>query len=113
MLRVTYIRRGSKRTTSKESKRLAKQLQTTLKRVTPRDTGRLTRGWRVSNYNSYGFTVSDDVYYGYWVDQGNTRGLVGREFVDKGVSRFENWFSSTYGFDISQEYRVKIDRTEG
>ncbi len=113
MLKVTYTRRSGNRTTSKENKVLARELQRILKRVTPRDTGRLIRGWRVSNYSHTSFSVVDEVYYGYWVDQGNTRGLVGREFVDRGVSRFESWYSSEYGNDISKDYNVKIERSEG
>ena len=84
-----------------------------MKRVTPRDTGRLIRGWKVQNYNHASFAVEDAVFYGYWVDSGNTRGLVGREFVQKGVSRFASWYSSEYGHDVSVDYRIKIDRTEG
>jgi hypothetical protein len=112
MLSVTYrIRSG--RTTSTRNNQLAKQLQRILKRVTPRDTGRLIRGWRVSNYNSYSFTVEDTVFYGYWVDQGNTRGLVGRQFVDKGIRQFENWYSGQYGHNLTKDYTVTVDRTEG
>jgi hypothetical protein len=112
MLRVTYTRRGS-RTTSSENRRLSKELQRILKRSTPRDTGKLIRGWKVQNYNHASFAVEDAVVYGYWVDQGNTRGLVGREFVEKGINKFESWYSSQYGHDISVDYRVKVDRREG
>lgn len=113
MLRVTYTRKTGNTTTGKYNRIMARQLQQLLKRVTPRDTGRLVRGWRISNYNSRSFTVEDTVFYGYWVDQGNTRGLVGREFVDKGVARFESWYSGQYGNDISNDYTIKITRTEG
>ena len=84
-----------------------------MKRVTPRDTGKLIRGWKVQNYNHASFTVEDAVFYGYWVDVGNTRGLVGREFVEKGINRFESWYRSVYGHDVSVDYRVKVDRREG
>lgn len=113
MLRVTYTRKPGTNTTGREHRIMARQLQQLLKRVTPRDTGRLIRGWRISNYNSRSFTVEDTVFYGYWVDQGNTRGLVGREFVDKGVSRFESWYSSQYGNSMDSDYTIRITRTEG
>jgi hypothetical protein len=112
MLSVTYTRRSGTQTTSKQNRVLARELQRILKRVTPRDTGKLIRGWRIANYSHTSFEVEDTVYYGYWLDQGNTRGLVGREFVERGVNRFESWYSSEYGHSIDKDYRIKIVREE-
>lgn len=102
MLRVIARRYGGM-STSTQHRVMAKAVMKDLKRVTPVDTRALQRGWKITSVNALGFEITDDVYYGYWQEYGNTRGLKGRYFVTKMVEVLKRAYPN---------YRFKIEAKE-
>lgn len=98
MLRVV-VSRNRGRGNITETRRMARQLMRILQRNTPKDTGELASGWYIDYVGGGGFALQDDVYYGYWVNNGNTRGLRARRFVERSVRQFSSQYSG-YSVDI-------------
>jgi hypothetical protein len=71
-----------------------------LQRNTPVDTGELQAGWYIDYVGATGFAIQDDVYYGYWVNNGNTRGLRPRRFVERAVRQYQ---SNLRGYTVDIE----------
>jgi hypothetical protein len=67
---------------------VARSLRDRLQSTTPVRTGRLRRGWKIVKVTNSEIMIENDVYYGYWVDQGNTRGLKPRRFTKKAMDEF-------------------------
>jgi hypothetical protein len=89
MLRITVTKdRG--RATMATVRSLARGLLRVLVRNTPVDTGELSAGWYIDYVGASGFAIQDDVYYGYWVNNGNTRGLRPRRFVERSVRQYNS-----------------------
>jgi len=72
---------------------LADKLERELRRYTPVRTGRLRRGWEIVRVNSRSIVIENSVYYGYWVNEGNTNGLAPRRFTQRAVQAFERRYS--------------------
>ena len=99
MLRIVVSKergRGSISTT----RTIAYGLLRILKRNTPKRTGDLAEGWYVDYVGSGGFAIQDDVYYGYWVNNGNTRGLRPRRFVERSLNQYRE---KLRGFKVKLE----------
>lgn len=99
MLRVTVtLKRG--RGSTATNRTLARSLLRILQRNTPVDTGELSDGWYIDYVDSEGFALQDDVYYGYWVNNGNTRGLRPRRFVERSIGQLRG---SLRNYDVEFE----------
>lgn len=87
---------------------LAIQLKNALRLTTPVRTGRLRRGWKIKNYTRWGFTLTNGVPYGKYVDGGNTRGLIGRQFVARAQNLIKQRAIAILGVSIDTVYRSVI-----
>jgi hypothetical protein len=103
MLRITVTKdrgRGSVATT----RTIARGLLRILQRNTPKNTGELASGWYIDYVAATGFALQDDVYYGYWVNNGNTKGLKARRFVERSIQQYRSQLRGyTVDFEAVEE----------
>jgi len=103
MLRVT-VSKDRGRAGVQATRSLARGLLRILQRNTPKDTGELSAGWYIDYVGSGGFALQDDVYYGYWVNNGNTRGLKARRFVERSLQQYRSQLRGwTVDFEAVEE----------
>ncbi len=101
MIRV-HVRRRSGEPRDRELNRiLARVMLNLLRQTTPVRTGKLRRGWRITEVNGQSFTLENDVFYGVYVDQG-TATISPRRFTKKAA---DEWFRMLAGNIYATEYR--------
>jgi hypothetical protein len=93
MITVHFRRSSNVKNDKSANLRLARKLERELKRFTPVRTGRLRRGWEISIVNGRSFTLENSVYYGYWVENGNTIGAKPQRFTRRAVQYFSRKYS--------------------
>jgi hypothetical protein len=104
---LAIVLTANRRLTAKTNRDIGKWLVRICRRATPKDTGNLSRGWYLRKSTSTVIEVRNDVYYGYWVEEGNTRGAPAQQFMEAALDELESTFKSLY-----TDYDVELVKEE-